>query len=81
MSKLETLTGVITQRDEIDTHKTTSGVRTQRDGFATINEGCEFLHVSRTTFYGLMDDATIPFVMFRTVRRIPWAALYRLAGQ
>jgi excisionase family DNA binding protein len=50
-----------------------------RDGFATISEGCDFLKLSRSGLYGLMETGQLTFARFGRARRIPWRALWAFA--
>jgi excisionase family DNA binding protein len=50
-----------------------------KHGFATVPQGKRFLQVGRTTVYAMMDDGTLPSTRIRGARRIPWAALHKLA--
>jgi excisionase family DNA binding protein len=47
-------------------------------GAALIPEAQEFLRVSRTTLYGLMDNGELAYIKIGRSRRIPWAALVSL---
>ena len=60
-------------------------VRIDRDelveeGLATVPEAIEFLKVSRTTLYRLMDSGKLPYVSLGRCRRIPKRALTALAA-
>ena len=46
-----------------------------RDGFAEVAEAQEFLRLSRSTIYTLMDRGLLSFARFGRTRRIPWRAL------
>ena len=48
---------------------------------ATVNQGKEFLNLSRSAIYGLMRDGTLPYVTITSVRRIRWTDLRKLAGE
>ena len=45
------------------------------EGWATIDEVCEYLRIGRSTAYTQMAAGRIPFEQFGEIRRIPWAAL------
>ncbi len=47
------------------------------EGFLTVRQAREFLSVSNTTFYQLMNDQEIPYVTFGRNRRIPRVGLQR----
>lgn len=44
----------------------------------TIPEAEEYVRLSRTTLYGLMNDGTLAYVKIGKARRIPLSALVRL---
>ena len=44
-------------------------------GFARITEAAEFLSMSRSKVYGLMDAGRLPFVRVDRCRRIRWSDL------
>jgi excisionase family DNA binding protein len=48
--------------------------------FATVKEAARFLNLSRPSIYKLLNTGALDSKMFLTARRIPWAALRRLAG-
>ena len=50
-------------------------------GLLTIRQASEFLQLSRSTLYELMNRGELPFVRIRTARRIPRAALVALAAR
>jgi excisionase family DNA binding protein len=50
-----------------------------REGFATIPAAKEFLSISRSALYGLMNKGQIRYAKVGKSRRIPWAALHRFA--
>jgi excisionase family DNA binding protein len=50
-------------------------------GLMTVAEAAEFLSLGRTTLYGLMDAGRLPYVKIGRARRIPRAALVRLAAE
>jgi excisionase family DNA binding protein len=49
------------------------------DGLATIRQAEEFLAVSRSTLYVLMDKGELPYAKIGKSRRIPWKALREFA--
>jgi excisionase family DNA binding protein len=49
------------------------------DGFASIREAEDFLSVSRSTIYKLMDSRELPFAKVGKCRRIPWRSLREYA--
>lgn len=59
------------------THGTTQDLLS--DGLVTVAEASRFLSVSRTMLYGLMDAGRLAYVKIGRARRIPRAALVRLA--
>ena len=52
---------------------------TRRDGLATVEQAAQTLEVCRTTIYAMVRDGELPSVKIRNARRIPWAALHKLA--
>ncbi|TWT57201.1 Helix-turn-helix domain protein [Thalassoglobus neptunius] len=55
--------------------------RTKQTGLATVTEAGAYLSVSRATVYTWIRDRTLPVVMVGTHKRIPWTAVYKLAGE
>jgi excisionase family DNA binding protein len=51
------------------------------DGFATIPEAAEFLRLSRSKVYQMMDKGELLYCKIGKNRRVPWAALKALAEQ
>jgi excisionase family DNA binding protein len=51
----------------------------RRGGFASVKEAGEFLSLSRSTIYDLMDRGELRYAKIGKSRRIPWAALEELA--
>jgi excisionase family DNA binding protein len=49
------------------------------DGLRSVAEACEFLGVSRSTLYLLMDGGQLAYCKIRGARRIPYRALVALA--
>ncbi len=47
--------------------------------FATVEEAARFLRVGLSTIYDSLDRGELPEVRVGRYRRIPWAALHRLA--
>lgn len=47
----------------------------RREGLATIEEACQFLNLSRSTLYHLMNAGRLSFVSIGRARRIPRSAL------
>jgi excisionase family DNA binding protein len=45
------------------------------EGLASIRQGEQFLAVSRSTLYALMDQGKLPYAKIGKSRRIPWKAL------
>jgi excisionase family DNA binding protein len=45
------------------------------DGFADVHEAAEFLSMSRSSIYKLMEAGELPYAKFGKARRIPWRAL------
>lgn len=48
---------------------------------ATVLQAAEYLNVSRSIVYDLMNEEKLPSIYLRTSRRIRWADLRRLAGE
>lgn len=51
------------------------------DGLVTVEAAASFLSVARSTIYSLMDSGHLPFVKLGRSRRVPRAALIRLAAE
>lgn len=51
------------------------------DGLVTVKSAAAFLSVARSTIYALMDSGRLPFVKLGRSRRLPRAALIRLAAE
>jgi len=49
------------------------------DGLMTVGEAADFLRVSRSSVYGLMEQGKLAFAKFGKSRRIPKKALLELA--
>lgn len=49
------------------------------DGFAAVSEACEFLRLSRSTVYALMDAGQLRYARFGRARRIPRKAMVEYA--
>jgi excisionase family DNA binding protein len=49
------------------------------EGLVSVAEACEFLGVSRSTAYVLMDGGDLPYCKIRGARRVPRKALTALA--
>ena len=49
------------------------------DGLVKVSEAADFLRLSRSTLYTLMDQGELPFVKLGRSRRIPRRALVQLA--
>jgi excisionase family DNA binding protein len=45
-------------------------------GFATVPQASEFLGLSRSTIYQLMEAGELRYARFGRSRRLPWAAVY-----
>ena len=45
------------------------------DGFADVHQAAEFLSMSRSSIYKLMESGDLKFAKFGKARRIPWRAL------
>jgi excisionase family DNA binding protein len=45
------------------------------DGFADVHEAAEFLSMSRSSVYKLMESEDLKYAKFGKARRIPWLAL------
>jgi excisionase family DNA binding protein len=54
-------------------------VAEQSQGLATVSQACKFLSVSRGTLYALMNRGELLSRKIGGLRRVPWAALHRLA--
>jgi excisionase family DNA binding protein len=50
--------------------------RMLREGLAKVAEAAEFLRLSRSKLYLLMDGRELPYVKIGRSRRIPWRALF-----
>jgi excisionase family DNA binding protein len=50
------------------------------DGLMTVAAACDFLGVGRTSLYKLMDSGALRYAKIGAARRIPRAALVRLAA-
>ena len=50
----------------------------RKTGYGTITQISEFLSISRSGIYKLLDDGLLPSVKLRGARRIPWDAVYQL---
>jgi excisionase family DNA binding protein len=46
-----------------------------REGFAEVSEAQEYLKLSRSSVYGLMESGQLAYARFGRRRRIPWKAL------
>ncbi len=51
------------------------------DGLVNVSEAAEFLRLSRSTVYTLMDQGQLAFVKIGRSRRIPRRALIELAAR
>jgi excisionase family DNA binding protein len=51
------------------------------DGFASTREASEFLSVSRSKLYALMDSGDLQFAKFGKSRRVPWQSLRAFAAR
>ena len=51
------------------------------DGLVTVREAAEFLRLSRTSVYSLMDHGELAFVKLGRSRRIPRRAMVELAAR
>jgi excisionase family DNA binding protein len=51
-----------------------------RVGLADLGEAAEFLRLSRTALYSLMDKGELKFVKLGRSRRVPWTSLEELAA-
>jgi excisionase family DNA binding protein len=54
--------------------------KVKREGLATVAEVAEFLHVSRSMIYRLMDRGDLPYHKIRTSRRVRWADVDKLVS-
>ncbi|MDB4614156.1 helix-turn-helix domain-containing protein [bacterium] len=45
------------------------------EGFATVAEVSQFLNLSRTFIYGMMEKGELPYIQFGRTRRISWRLL------
>jgi excisionase family DNA binding protein len=48
-------------------------------GLTDVNGACEFLHLSKSMVYRLMDEKLLPFVRIGRARRLPKRALIEFA--
>jgi excisionase family DNA binding protein len=51
----------------------------RRAGFASVKDASDFMSLSRSTIYELMDKGELRYAKIGKSRRIPWAALEELA--
>ena len=51
------------------------------DGLLTVRKAAEFLSISRSTLYGLMDNGELQFVKLGRSRRVPRRAVVELAAR
>ena len=51
----------------------------KKDGLATVQEAADFLHICRTSVYAMVRDGELAAVKIRNAKRIPWAALHKIA--
>jgi len=58
---------------------TTMPTSAPREGLATVQQAREFLNVCRTSIYAMMRDGELPSTSIRNAKRIPWAALHKIA--
>jgi len=49
------------------------------DGFASVEEAGDFLSMSRSSIYKLMESEHLRWAKFGKARRIPWVALRQYA--
>jgi excisionase family DNA binding protein len=49
------------------------------DGFAGVPEAAEYLSMSRSSIYKMMEAGELKYAKFGRSRRIPWRALRELA--
>jgi excisionase family DNA binding protein len=49
------------------------------DGLLNIRQACDFLQVSRSSLYSLMESGALPYTKIARSRRVPKLALVRLA--
>ncbi len=80
-------------RHSINVHKLTSEVgggakedlglleELLSDGLVKVVEAAQFLRISRSHLYNLMESGELPFVRLGRTRRIPRNAVVRLAAQ
>lgn len=50
-----------------------------REGLATVKQAVKFLEIGRTSVYAMMRDGELPSTSIRNAKRIPWAALHKIA--
>lgn len=55
--------------------------RTTERALRTVNEVADFLSVSRSKVYSMMDDGDLPYVKFGKSRRVVWDDVLRLIEQ
>jgi excisionase family DNA binding protein len=51
------------------------------DGLASVPQAAQFLGISRSKLYELMDQGQLVYCKLGRNRRIPWAAIKALAAQ
>lgn len=61
--------------------ETPQSVEVVSEGLATVAEASDFLSLSRSTLYNLMDAGNLPYVKLGRARRIPRRSLHELAAQ
>jgi excisionase family DNA binding protein len=54
---------------------------TQRGGLAKVTAVAEFLAVSRSKVYAMMDSGDLAYVKLNKSRRVPWSAVHALVEQ
>lgn len=60
---------------------TTTAAKTAppRYGFATVKQSGQFLKCCHVTVYAMIKTGELPSTKIRNARRVPWAALHKLA--
>jgi len=53
---------------------------TQRDGYGTVRQVADYLGLSLTNIYKLMNDGKLRYAKFGKARRVSWKSVYELAA-
>jgi excisionase family DNA binding protein len=61
--------------------KSTQNSHPEAQGLYTVPQVAQFLALSRSKIYGLMDQGNLPYVKLGKSRRIKWADVLRLVDE